>query len=173
MTIGAEALARRIAEKTESVHRVPLLILPPWINKPWRMLCCARTQASMPFKCSRPGCVSSANGETRNLAVKQRQIRLWLGQYREAVADGRQDGHARAPAIAIAGSEERSPDQLTSGLTACSAAGAVRSAPGYHFKTLKYQPQFPQRFGCIELLAGRGRGRLRHGIDQRLLDPDF
>ena len=31
------------------------------------MLCCARTQASMPFKCSTPGCVSSANGGTRNL----------------------------------------------------------------------------------------------------------
>jgi hypothetical protein len=50
--------------------------------------------------------------------VKQRQIRLLLGQYRKAVADGSQDGHTRAPAIAIAGSEQRSlPHNLDRGHT--------------------------------------------------------
>src|SRR5215813_4042693 len=31
------------------------------------MFCCARTQASTPFKCSMPGYVNFANGGTRNL----------------------------------------------------------------------------------------------------------
>jgi lytic murein transglycosylase len=84
-------------------------------------------------------------------AVKQRQIRLLLGQYRKAVADSSQNGHTRAPAVAIA--------SLSS-----------RSAAWYQ----KREPSFSDAIAAVRRLLGgcmsAAAQDLREGDHARLLD---